>query len=394
MGGGGPTQSTVTQSNLPDYAEPYFTNLMQRAQKESTQKYIPYKRDRIADMKPETKEALGMATDFARSDTGVGGVTDGLNAIQREAMSLKYDPSSYQAMMLGYGTNGLNETSAQQIGFGQNGLNEVGTSNFDTAARDRYMSPYMDAVVNRAQANATDQFNQQQATRNLQAAKAGSFGGSRAAVQNAIAQNALNNNLTDIYVNGQQSAYENAQNQFNTDTDRQLQAAVQNQNTALGFNQGNQQADLESQMGNQSTALAFNQSNQQSDFNAAQMNEQSRQFGADYRIKALDLARSAGMDNLTAIGQGDDMMQQRIQAMLGVGQTKEDYRQRNLDQKYADFVNQRDSERQNLQFLSSILQGVPISPNREIVTGTSQNNIAGAVGSLGGLATLNGLGAS
>jgi len=372
MGGGsGSTQSTVTQSNLPEYAEPYFTNLMQRAQKESTSKYIPYKKDRIADMRPETKNALGMAQDYAKSGTGMGGVTGGLGGIAQQSGNLSYNPSNYQA----------DQTNAAQLGWGTNGLNQVSTSDFDATARDKYMSPYMDAVVNRAQTNAVDQFQQQQATRNLQAARAGSFGGSRAAVQNAIAQNQLSNNLTDIFVTGQQSAYENAQSQFNTDRERALAAATQNQNTALGFNQGNQQLDLESQIANQGANL-----------NAANLNETSRQFGSDYRLRGLDLARTAYVDQAGALAQQDDMTQQRIQAMLGVGQTREDYRQRNLDQRYADFVNQRDSERQNLQFLSSILQGVPISPNREIVTGTSQNNLLGAVGSLGGLASLNGLG--
>ena len=40
-GGGGPqtTESTVTQTNLPEYAEPYFTRLMQRSEAESLQPY-------------------------------------------------------------------------------------------------------------------------------------------------------------------------------------------------------------------------------------------------------------------------------------------------------------------------------------------------------------------
>jgi hypothetical protein len=62
MGGGGPTNSTVTQSNLPEYAKPYYENLMKRSQKESTTDYQPYKRDRIANMANETKTALGQAS--------------------------------------------------------------------------------------------------------------------------------------------------------------------------------------------------------------------------------------------------------------------------------------------------------------------------------------------
>ena len=332
-GGGGPTQSTVTQSNLPEYAKPYYTTLMKRAEKESKTEYIPYPKERIAPMSNATRTSLNMAGQYGRSDTGVDPVVGTLGDVASRAGGLNYAGSNYAAERLG-------------------------TQNFDATARDQYMSPYMDAVVNRAQQNALDQFYQQQATRNLDAAKAGSFGGSRAAVQNAIAQNQLNNNLTDIFVQGQQSAFENAQSQFNTDQARQLEAAARNQ---------------------------------QATFDAANLNEQSRQFGANYGLQGLDLQRSAAMDQLSALGQRDAMTQQRIQAMLGAGQTREDYKQRRLDQRYADFVNQRDAERQNLQFLSSILQGVPISPNREIVSTTSQNNIAGLLGSLGGLQSLQGM---
>lgn len=391
-GGGGPTQSTVTQSNLPEYAKPYYTTMMKRAEKESKTNYIPYGADRIADMSNATKSSLDMARNYANSDTGMGNVNGTLNSVANNAGALNYNGSNYAAQQVGYNSPGMSQVNAQQVGFGQNGLNQVGTQNWGADAANQYMSPYMDAVVNRSQQNALEQFNQQQAQRNLGSAKAGAFGGSRAAVQNSIAQNQLNNQLTDIYVNGRQSAWENAQDQFNTDTGRQLQAATQNQNTALSFGQGNQQAALEAARANQQTGLQFNLANQQAAFDAANMNEQSRQFGSNYRLQGLDLQRTAANDQMNALGQRDQMTRDRIQAMLGVGQTREDYKQRDMDQRYADFVNQRDAERQNLQFLSSILQGVPISPNREVVTSTSQNNLAGILGSMGGLGTLNSMG--
>ena len=54
-GGGGspqPTQQTVTQTNLPEYARPYFENLLQRGQAESYREYTPYQGQRIADFSP------------------------------------------------------------------------------------------------------------------------------------------------------------------------------------------------------------------------------------------------------------------------------------------------------------------------------------------------------
>ena len=49
-GGGMPAQtsSTVTQTNLPAYAEPYVTDIMERAQAQSYRPYTPYEGQRIA----------------------------------------------------------------------------------------------------------------------------------------------------------------------------------------------------------------------------------------------------------------------------------------------------------------------------------------------------------
>lgn len=51
-GGGQPTTQTVNQTNLPEYAKPYFENIMERAQAESYRPYTPYGGDRIAGFTP------------------------------------------------------------------------------------------------------------------------------------------------------------------------------------------------------------------------------------------------------------------------------------------------------------------------------------------------------
>ena len=42
--------------------------------------------------------------------------------------------------------------------------------------------------------------------------------------------------------------------------------------------------------------------------------------------------------------------------------------QSSLDQAYKDFINQRDYERQNLQFMSGIMHGVPVSAQSEVLS--------------------------
>lgn len=493
-GGGGSTNSTVTQSNLPAYAKPFYESLMGRAEKESKTDYTPYKGDRIADMSNATKLGLNAATKYGQS--GLGLLQKGADAVSKvasDAANQNYGTGNFNTGYTGKelgnystgkfntGYNGVDQNykgtnfdagytgkelgpyaaskyQSQQLAFGQGGIDRIGTSAFDKSAADKYMSPYMDAVVNKAQADALQNAADAQATRNLQAARSGSFGGSRAAVQNQMANNALQSNLTDIMVKGQQSAFENAQSQFNTDQARMLDAARANQSAGLTMGQANQNAALEAaRLREQSSQFGYGQSqdalqkaadlrlaaqqaqeqssqfgydqrqsalqkaadlrlaeqqaaeqsrqfgrttNQDALQKAAdlrlaeqQAREQSRQFGADLGLKGLDLSRQAGMDLNTLQSSMDNAQLSRIKALLGVGTTQEDYQQQQLDQNYNDFVNQRDSERMNLQFLSSILQGVPISVNQDVTSSQGGgNNLAGLLGGAGGLQALMALG--
>jgi len=81
----------------------------------------------------------------------------------------------------------------------------------------RYMDPYMQTVVGRQQEDAIEQFRRQQAARDAQAVGAGAFGGSRQAVQQGIAEEALSRQLGDIQAIGSQRAFEQAQQQFERD---------------------------------------------------------------------------------------------------------------------------------------------------------------------------------
>ena len=58
-GGGGVQESTVTQTNLPEYARPYFEDMLKRSVYESTRPYEAFPGQRIADFTPA--ERAGMA---------------------------------------------------------------------------------------------------------------------------------------------------------------------------------------------------------------------------------------------------------------------------------------------------------------------------------------------
>ena len=65
-GGSQPTHNTTTTSNIPEYARPYFENLLERGQAESYRQYQPYGGERLAGFTPgqlaTQRETMGMQT--------------------------------------------------------------------------------------------------------------------------------------------------------------------------------------------------------------------------------------------------------------------------------------------------------------------------------------------
>jgi hypothetical protein len=110
-GGGQPQQVTTTSStsNLPEYARPYFENLMQRGQAESYRQYQPYEAERLAGFTPgqvaAQQETLGMQTPgqfgAATGLAGAGGLSS-LGCRGNSFFGMAQDPSTVQALMSPY----------------------------------------------------------------------------------------------------------------------------------------------------------------------------------------------------------------------------------------------------------------------------------------------------
>ena len=111
------------------------------------------------------------------------------------------------------------------------------TQRFSGAAVQEYMSPFMQAVVERQQEDARQQFGEQRAGRAAQAVRAGAFGGSRQAVQEGIAERGLLDRLAGIQATGTQQAFEQAAQQFGADRAAEF-ARQQAQAGELGRTQG------------------------------------------------------------------------------------------------------------------------------------------------------------
>tara|TARA_R110001632_G_scaffold69471_2_gene162519 strand:+ start:1009 stop:2550 length:1542 start_codon:yes stop_codon:yes gene_type:complete len=95
------------------------------------------------------------------------------------------------------------------------------TRQFSTDESNRYMSPYMQNVVDVQKQQAQLDFDRGQAGRDASAVQAGAFGGSRQAVGNYLAQEGLSREMGNIQATGQQQAFEQAQQQFERDRSAQ-----------------------------------------------------------------------------------------------------------------------------------------------------------------------------
>lgn len=119
----------------------------------------------------------------------------------------------------------------QQFGY-YGGLSGVGQPDVFGAERaQQYMSPYMQAVTDVAARKAREEAARQSAIGGLRAAQYGGLGASGQAIYNANLGRSLIQDIGDLYTKGQQSAYENAQQQYERDRAAAMQGYQLNQST-------------------------------------------------------------------------------------------------------------------------------------------------------------------
>jgi len=322
-GGGGPQTSTGTTytSNLPEYAKPFFEQALVSAGKnvyntDSTGavtgvKSMPtYTGNRVAGFTPEQTSAqtniagLTQPGGFGTAQTGLGtGTTMG-----------------YQA-----GLQGLNQA------FGYNPNN---AQTFGQTQANQYMSPYQQNVTDIALREARQQGDIQKQQGALGSIGRGTFGGARQALMQAEQGRNLNRQLSDIQAQGSQQGYQNAQQQFNADAQRQQQA----QQFGAGLGQQLGTAGLQAGL------------------------QGSQQTGA-----------------MAAAQQTSDL--QRLMAQSTSGAEKQALQQKIDDIQYQTAMEARDYEKKQIEFYNAILRGT-------VGLGSTQINYApppSAASQLGGL---------
>jgi len=324
----------TTQSNLPEYARPYFENVTSRAQAQSYQPYTRYEAPRIAGFTPAQEQVqqniLGLSAPNQFGSGSALAYQAGLGALGQQ-----YDP---------------NQFSAQQVQTPQ--LERYGLQGpemFGSQQAQQYMSPFIQQALEPQRREAVTNARRAQVAQDLGSARQGTYGGSRQALAGLERERNLGQQLGDIEARGMQSAFENAQAQFERDRAAGMTTGQQNLEAALRQQQLGAQTGLQAALANQQQALE-----------AQRLGEQSRQFGAGQRLSSLQAAGQMGqtLGNLGQYQQQADI--QRLGAQGAAAGEQRGLQQQYLDQAYADFLRQRDYDMERLGQFSNILRGLPV----------------------------------
>ena len=158
--------------------------------------------------------------------------------------------------------------------FQMRSADNVGTGSFtQPGAANAFMSPYMQNVVDIQQREAQRQADIASTKRGAGFAQAGAFGGTRQAIENAEAARNLATQKGDIQATGLQSAYQQAQQQFNAEQQAGLQAALANQAVQQQTGVQNLSALLQTQGLSAQTGLTAQQLNQAAGIDTSKFNQ-------------------------------------------------------------------------------------------------------------------------
>jgi hypothetical protein len=408
MGKGGgappPSSQTVTQTNLPEYARPYFENLLQRSQAESYRDYQPYEAERISGFDPMQQQAFQrvgeqqIAPQIGQASNLAGAVGQGALGTQPTAAGLQQQALQYGGLGSQYGALGaMTAPLAQQYGAGAAGIGQMGVGAAQQGfgagqqyaqqatspeAMQAYMSPYMQNVVEQQQREAARQSEIQRQGIQSQAAQQGAFGGSRSAIVEAERQRNLATQLGDIQGAGLQRAFEQAQQaqQFGSQLGLQgLQAGY----GGLGLGIQGQEAGMRGiQTGLQGTAQGIQGA--QAGLQGVGQATGAGQYGLQGLSTAGQAAGTLGQLGQTQFGQETGI----TEAMSRAGEQQRGLEQQRLDQSYADFLRQRDYPMEQLGYFSNMLRGLPVQMGSTQTTYAPPPSMVSQIGGLG----LGGLG--
>lgn len=334
-GGGGSSTQTSYSTNLPEYAQPYYNELLRQTGNNvfttdsagnvtGIKPYTQYTGERVAGFSP-TQQAIQSDIFSMQSPTGFDQGSAGLNATQQAAMA------------------GMESGLGQALGYVPQQVQNKAFTDLTNTERQAYMSPYQSAVTDIAVQEAQREADRQRSQSALGAIGRGTFGGARDTLNQAMADSNSIYNIGKIKAQGQQDAYTQALNQFNTDQSRGL--------------------------------------------TAQQLEQQGQQYAAGLGKDLYTSGMSGMLDASKGLGALASSQQQadidRLTAQSATAKEQQQLAQNVLDAQYQQAMEQRDWNQKQLQFYSDILRGNAAALGTNQVQYTAAPSVTSQIAGLG-----------
>lgn len=360
-GSGGGSQTTKsTTTNLPEYAQPFYEELMKQSAKQTyttdaagnvtgVQDLPQYQGDRVVGFTPQQQVV----------QQGILGLQ---NPGQFGTATQTLDDAGTIATAAGAqgitGALGFNPGAVESLSMQTPGM-------FDAAARDQYMSPFSEAVTDRAILEAQRQRDIAKSQAAMGSIGRGTFGGGREALLTGEADAQTRALIADLRAKGQQDAFLNAQQQFERDRAAGMRADEQ--------------------------TLAAERERRQ-------MEQQGGQFGArlqaDLGLGGLGAGIQAGQAQ-SGLGRDQQLANlERLKAQAATAGQQQALDQEIANVEFQKFREQQDEQRRLLEFQSNILRGTAGALGSTQVSYAPRPSLASQIGGLGiaGIGLYNQLG--
>jgi hypothetical protein len=389
------TPTAVQQSSIAAI-NPYATDLLQRGQSFTTAE-TPVYEGQLTTGPSEYQNQAWQGLANLTIPTNLTEAGNQLGNIATQQQNLSYDPTTFTNTYVPAGSNYKPiDVKSEYVGAsGSYKPINVTTGTFGNEEAQKYMNPYIQQALDpqleymRRQA----QINQQGDMAKL--AQAGAFGGSRQAILQGQNQEALMRQQAATTGAGYQQAFSQAQQQFNADQARQLQATQANiQQAQKASDLKMTDAQMVAQYGMQATQANIQQAQKAADLgmtdaeltarygmDAQKATELSKQFGATYKANALQSAAQSQQARAAAGAQEASYGLQNLQALSAAGATQQAQEQAALDAQYKEFLRQADYPAQQLKQQQGIISAMaPLLPERKELYGQKPSAATQAAG--------------
>ena len=322
QGGGSstPTQSTVTQTNIPDYAQPYVESALGQAAALTDinqNPYQPYQGQQVAGFTPMQTQAM--------------------QNIGNQQTAPQLTDASNMAYMSGQYGLGTQDTAAQlqnqALGYGAQAADagqQYAMNSTNPGVTQAYMNPYLQNALQPALQEVNRQYDITGTKEMGDATNAGAFGGSREALMAAENQRNKNTAMNQMIGQGYNTAFNNAQQQ-----------------QQFGANLGLQGL----QTAGQDVGQAVN--------------------AGQYGLQGLNTAGQAA-STLGALGQTQFGQEQASnQAMLQAGNQQQQLQQQGLNVGLQQYQDQLNYPYRQLGFMSDLMRGLPLTQQSQSIYQTA-----------------------